>query len=81
MKNPTAEVKGVVQETGCNVQVIANDYTYSGYLACALRKRKGAIRFVIEDSEGRLFIHNALQCGFDEPDPIPLDEYIVSITG
>ena len=44
-----------------SVQVTANDYAYEGFLVSVFYKRTGAIRCVIEDSNGRLFIHNAKQ--------------------
>jgi hypothetical protein len=48
------------------VTVTGGDYTYSGTLAAVVIKRSGAIRYVIEDDNGRLFIHNARQLGHDE---------------
>ncbi len=47
-----------------NVQ--ASDYSYCGWLISRFEKRRGGIRFVVEDSNGRLFIHNAKQLGIDE---------------
>lgn len=43
------------------LQVTANDYTYEGRLVSTFEKRSGQIRCVIEDDNGRLFIHNAKQ--------------------
>jgi len=41
------------------VRVEASDYNYEGWLVAAFPKRKsGAIRCVVEDEHGRLFIHN-----------------------
>ena len=45
------------------VNVIATDYSYEGWLAGIAIKRSGAIRYVVEDDNGRLFIHNAAQIG------------------
>ena len=44
-----------------HVFVIASDYAYEGWISCFLFKRTGEVRFVVEDSCGRLFIHNAKQ--------------------
>lgn len=44
-----------------DVKVTANDYSYGGTLATVFRKRTGAIRAVVEDDNGRLFIHNPSQ--------------------
>ena len=46
--------------------VTGNDYSYEGWLASVVIKRSGAIRYVIEDDNGRLFIHNAGQIGHKE---------------
>ena len=43
------------------VRVQASDYAYDGWLTTLIVKRSGAIRCVVEDSCGRLFIHNAAQ--------------------
>lgn len=43
------------------VKVIANDYSYEGYVVSQFKKRSGAIRVVVEDCNGRLFIHNPSQ--------------------
>jgi len=45
------------------VTVSGGDYTYAGTLAGLVFKRSGAIRYVVEDDNGRLFIHNARQLG------------------
>ena len=46
--------------------VTGNDYSYEGWVAGVVIKRSGAIRYVIEDDNGRLFIHNATQIGKTE---------------
>jgi hypothetical protein len=43
------------------VTVNANDYSYDGWLVMVGCKRDGAVRCVVEDSNRRLFIHNASQ--------------------
>jgi hypothetical protein len=48
------------------VTVIANDYSYEGWLAGIAIKRSGAVHYIVEDDNGRLFIHNAAQIGKGE---------------
>jgi hypothetical protein len=48
------------------VTVTGNDYHYSGYLVSVFRKRRGDVRYIVEDDNGRLFIHNAKQLGVSE---------------
>jgi len=43
------------------VRVTANDYAYEGWMTGVVRKHSGAILAVVEDDNGRLFIHNAKQ--------------------
>ena len=43
--------------------VHGSDYSYDGWVQGIVIKRSGAIRYVIEDDNGRLFIHNAKQSG------------------
>jgi hypothetical protein len=43
--------------------VHGNDYSYDGWVQGIIIKRSGAIRYVVEDDNGRLFIHNAKQIG------------------
>lgn len=43
------------------VTVIANDYRYDGWVVTVFSKRKSSIRCVVEDENGRLFIHNPHQ--------------------
>jgi hypothetical protein len=46
--------------------VQAIDYSYQGRLAGVAFKISGAIRYAVEDDNGRLFIHNAAQIGKEE---------------
>jgi len=48
---------------GAAVIVTAADYVYSGWLVAVFAKRRGGIRVVVEDDNGRLFVHNAKQLG------------------
>ena len=48
------------------VTVIARDYSYEGWLVGVVIKRSGTIRYVLEDDNGRLFIHNEKQIGHSE---------------
>jgi hypothetical protein len=48
------------------VHVTGSDYSYDGWLVAFFAKRSGAIRYVVEDINGRLFIHNAKQLGVEE---------------
>jgi hypothetical protein len=48
------------------VTVNASDYRYEGRLAGIAVKASGAIRYVVEDRNRRLFIHNAVQIGAEE---------------
>lgn len=48
------------------VHVTGSDYEYDGTLRAVVVKGSGTIRYVVEDSSGRLFIHNAKQLG--QPD-------------
>ena len=43
------------------VTVHGGDYKYEGWLVSHFFKRSGAVRFVVEDCNGRLFIHSASQ--------------------
>lgn len=43
------------------VRVTANDYAYDGWLVSLFQKRSGQWRGIVEDADGRLFIHNAGQ--------------------
>jgi hypothetical protein len=48
------------------VHVTGSDYAYDGWLVAIFPKRSGAVRYVVEDTNGRLFIHNAKQLGVEE---------------
>lgn len=48
------------------IRVRAADYSYDGRLAAVVVKNSGAIRYVVEDQNRRLFIHNAAQIGVTE---------------
>lgn len=43
------------------VEVHGNDYSYKGVVVSVFDKISGAIRVVVEDDNGRLFIHNPQQ--------------------
>lgn len=43
------------------VRVTANDYSYDGWLVSVFPKRSRQLRCVVEDANGRLFVHNAAQ--------------------
>jgi len=43
------------------VFVKASDYQYFGWIVCAGKKRSGKVRVVVEDDNGRWFIHNPSQ--------------------
>lgn len=43
------------------VYVYGSDYTYIGRVVSVFYKQSGALRCVVEDDNGRLFIHNAQQ--------------------
>ncbi len=43
------------------VRVTAGDYSYDGWLVVTFLKQSGQTRCVVEDDNGRLFIHNPTQ--------------------
>ena len=45
---------------------VAVIYSYEGWLVGVVIKRSGTIRYVLEDDNGRLFIHNEKQIGHEE---------------
>jgi len=47
------------------ITVTGGDYSYEGYIVCVFLKKRGGLRFVVEDDNGRLFIHNAKQLGLE----------------
>ena len=58
------------------IRVKANDYSYDGHLVNVFLKRSGALRCVVEDDNGRLFIHNAGQL----VNPDSTTNHFVSVT-
>lgn len=48
------------------VHVTGSDYEYDGVLIAVIEKLSGAVRYVVEDQNRRLFIHNAKQLGKPE---------------
>jgi hypothetical protein len=54
------------KDDGISVHVTGSDYQYDGWLASVFTKRSGTVRYVVEDANGRLFIHNAKQLGVAE---------------
>jgi hypothetical protein len=62
--DPAANLPLVKGEIAVEVQ--SADYNYSGRLAGIAIKKSGAVRYVVEDANRRLFIHNARQIGRDE---------------
>lgn len=44
-----------------SVGVQAGDYRYTGEVAGFITKRSGEVRAIVEDSNGRLFIHHPAQ--------------------
>jgi hypothetical protein len=48
------------------VEVNGADYSYKGAVIGVARKTSGVLRYVVEDHNGRLFIHNARQIGMAE---------------
>ena len=60
---PLAGGDYIAEFDGRPVQVRGGDYTYEGRLCVAFRKSTGAVRFLVEDQNRRLFVHNADQTG------------------
>lgn len=48
------------------VTVQANDYSYAGEVCGYAVKASGEVRYIVEDSNGRLFIHSHTQIGKEE---------------
>jgi hypothetical protein len=48
------------------LMVVANDYSYRGHLVGVAFKRSGVFRYVVEDDNGRLFVHSAVHIGKEE---------------
>ena len=55
----TVEEMIVAASKDQRVKVTGGDYTYEGNVVASFTKLKGAARCVVEDDNGRLFIHNA----------------------
>lgn len=51
---------------GHRVTKRGGDYEFDGVIVDVIRKRSGAIRYVVEDDRGLLLIMNAKQVGIDE---------------
>lgn len=54
--------------------VKGGDYTYEGYIDTVFKKRGGAVRCVVEDDKGRLFIHNAAQLGMSDEELLEIKD-------
>jgi hypothetical protein len=64
---PIAFSEAKMKKKDTKVRVTANDYSYDGWLVSIFRKRRsGLVRYIVEDDNGRLFIHNAKQLGVEE---------------
>ena len=59
-----ASILTTTEEIEVNVQ--GSDYAYNGWLVGIAIKRSGQVRYIVEDVNGRLFIHNARQLGVQE---------------
>lgn len=59
----TAPGKPTLYRTGDPVKKSGGDYQFSGNIVTSFLKRNGALRYVVEDSRGLLFIfnHNQLE--------------------
>lgn len=54
------------------VTVMGGDYNYAGDIIEVLVKKSGEIRCVVEDDNGRLFIHNGGQVGMSSSELMDL---------
>jgi hypothetical protein len=61
------------------VLVVAADYSYEGEVVTVFSKRRGQMRCVVEDDNGRLFIHNSGQLAHLKPVPAGSIEVRVSL--
>lgn len=52
-------------EVGDRVKKTGGDYRFDGQIVAKFRKRSGAIRFVVEDDRGLLFIFSSNNIEFD----------------
>lgn len=56
----------ILFERGDRVEKVGGDYSFEGVVVSEVKKRSGAIRYVVEDDRGLLFIFNSSQirkCG------------------
>ena len=55
---PRMDANEALANIGYAVRVFGGDYEYDGRLSCIFTKRRGGgVRVVVEDDNGRLFIH------------------------
>lgn len=59
------DIEALVQAEQPYCRVQGGDYTYFGWVVCVFTKRSGASRCVVEDANGRLFIHRMEQVDFN----------------
>lgn len=64
--DPAAKARFVPVAGDIPIKVSASDYNYDGRLAGIAVKRSGAVRYIVEDQNRRLFIHNHFQIGVEE---------------
>jgi len=64
------------------IEVHGGDYVYQGHIVSVFKKRRrGMVRVVVEDDNGRLFIHNKDQLRFEHPaDHAWLEQEIARLT-
>jgi hypothetical protein len=48
-------------KVGDRVKKVSGDYTFEGVVVAAFAKKSGAVRYVVEDDRGLLFIFNGGQ--------------------
>jgi hypothetical protein len=64
--DPADSIRKFAAVGDVKITVQASDYHYEGRLAGIAVKKSGAIRYVVEDFNRRLFIHNHFQIGVEE---------------
>jgi hypothetical protein len=64
--DPALAAKGLAPVSVMPLHVIGSDYEYDGTLRGIAVKVSGAVRYIIEDDNRRLFIHSAKQIGVSE---------------
>ena len=64
--DPAAKSSFVAVTGEIAIKVNASDYKYEGRLAGVAVKKSGAVRYIVEDANRRLFIHNHFQIGVEE---------------